>query len=304
VRPSRRLWPFAVVVGGVYLASMATEMRAEPHPLVESLSERRPLVIAHRGGALLWPENTLLAFHNAAALGADMIELDVWASRDGVPMVIHDAAVDRTTDGSGDVREMMACQVRVLDAAHRWSPPGEAGVFPYRGRGVGVPTLEEVFEALPDMPMTVEIKQVEPSMVDEVARLIGRFGRESRTLVASFDAGVLRALRKGYPGIATSAARQEGIAFAAMHRARLDGLYRPPFVALQVPEHAAGQRVVTRRLAERAHAKGLHVHVWTVNDPVDMRRLLDLGVDGIITDRPDLALRELGRGGDQSAAVQ
>jgi glycerophosphoryl diester phosphodiesterase len=297
VRRRRPVWvAVAGCVAAVYGAAMLVERRREPHPILQALPSARPAVVAHRGGSGIRPENTLLAFRHAVDLGVDMLEMDLWATRDDVPVVLHDGTVDRTTDGTGHVIDMELEDVRTLDAAYRWTPPGQEATFPHRGTGVRIPTLEEVFEAVPGIPITLEIKQTRPSMVHAVGSLIRRFDRAPRTLVASFDAAVLRELRARFPEVATSASRRETIAFEALHRLRLDALYRPPFDALQVPEQTGALRVVTPRYVRRAHAKNLPVQVWTVNDPADMRRLVAMGVDALITDRPDLAMEVVGAG--------
>lgn len=291
-RRARRfvLVALALVLVGLYGAAMATERRRDPHPILATLPADRPAVVAHRGGALLRPENTLSAFRHGVELGADMLEMDLRTTRDGVPVILHDPTVDRTTDGSGSVLDMDLSEVRRLDAAYHWSPPGRSDAFPYRGTGARIPTLEEVLEAFPEVPMTLEIKQSEPSMVEPVGALIRRHQRQGRTLVASFDVDVLRAFRRRFPEVATSAARQEGLVLAALHHLRLDPLYRPPFHVLQVPERTGDVQVVTPRYVRRARKKNVPVQVWTVNDVDDMRRLVGMGVQGLITDRPDLAL--------------
>lgn len=279
-----------LAVVGTYGAAMMTERRGASHPLLAHLPADRPAVVAHRGGALVRPENTLMAFRQAEHLGVDMLEMDLRATRDGVPVVLHDATVDRTTDGTGAVRQMDLGEVRRLDAAYHWSPPHRPDTFPHRGQGVRIPTLEEVLEAFPAVPMTLEIKQSDPSMVEAVGSMLRRHGRFEDVVVASFDVRVLREMRRRFPGVATSASRHEGMVFLALHHLRLDALYRPPFHVLQVPERQGALPVVSPRLVRRARRKGVPVQVWTVNDPDDMRRLVDMGVQGLITDRPDLAV--------------
>jgi glycerophosphoryl diester phosphodiesterase len=286
----------ATVLLGVYIGAMGVERRRGAHRVHEALPADRPAVVAHRGGALLRPENTMAAFRHAVELGADMLEMDLWTTRDRVPVVLHDGTVDRTTEGTGHVRDMTLAEVRRLDAAYHWSPVGQPDSFPYRGTGERVPTLEEVLEAFPHVPMTLEIKQVDPSMVGAVGGLIRRFERADRTIVASFDGGVLGDFRRRFPEVATSASQREGVAFMALHRLRLDPLHRPAFDVLQVPEERGPVRVVTPRFIRRAHAKNVPVQVWTVNDREDMQRLVAMGVDGIITDRPDVALEVVAAG--------
>lgn len=254
-----------------------------------------PLVIAHRGGAGLWPENTLHAFERAAELGADVVELDVRRAADGELVVIHDATVERTTDGRGPVAGLTLAELRRLDAAHRWSADG-GKTFPLRGRGVRVPTLREVFEKLPRMRFNIEPKD-ESGAARSLCEAIRAHGASERVVVGSFRQSVIDEFRRACPGVATSAGPAEASKFLALYQAGLAPSYSPAMQALQLPEYAAGVRVLTRGFVEAAHGRNLEVHAWTINDAADMRRLLDAGVDGIMTDYPDRLLALLGREG-------
>ena len=254
----------------------------------------RPLAIAHRGGAGLWPENTLYAFERAAALGVDVIETDVRATADGELVIFHDEGVGRTTDGAGRVGSLTLAELKRLDAAYRFSTDG-GRTFPLRGQGVNVPTLREVFEALPRMRFNIEPKQAVPSIVAPLCRMIREQGMTERVLVASFSGGILAEFRRECPEVATSAATGEVASFLALESAGLAASYSPPMQALQVPERAGAVRVLTRDFVEAAHDRGLRVHAWTVDAEGDMRRLLETGVDGIMTDYPDRLLKVLGR---------
>jgi glycerophosphoryl diester phosphodiesterase len=247
-----------------------------------------PLLIAHRGGAGLAPENTLAAFHNGAATwGADMIELDVHASADGHCVVIHDHTVDRTTDGSGDVAAMPLAQLRELDAAYRFTADG--ATYPWRGRAVRIPTIDEVLEALPAMRFTVEVKSAaaQAPLFAAIARLNAR----ARVIAAGMhDAD--RAQFCDYRG-AVSASTEELRRFYLRFRLGLGRFFPPRADVVQVPESWEGRTIVTPQLVRRLAAVGIPVHVWTVDEPHDMHRLLDWGVAGIITDRPDVLGRVL-----------
>ena len=284
-----------LLAGGLYLAvAPATGAAVPEHAYFGGDAAGRPLVIAHRGGAGLWPENTLHAFERAAALGVDVIETDVRATADGELVVIHDSTVERTTDGRGAVSRLTLAELKRLDAGFRWSPDGGKS-FPLRGRGLTVPTLREVFDALPGARFNIEPKQAEPPVVAPLCRLIRERGMESRVLVAAFAGDTLERFRRECPEVATSASSAEVAGFLALQRTGLGATYGPPMQALQVPERAGALSVLTREFAAAAHARNLRVHAWTVNDEGDMRRLLGLGVDGIMTDYPDRLLRLLGR---------
>jgi glycerophosphoryl diester phosphodiesterase len=285
----------AVVLTGALYGSLAWSKgeRAADHPYFKR-DARRPLVIAHRGGAGLWPENTLYAFGRAAVLGVDVIELDVRSTADGALVVFHDAKVERTTDGRGPVGGMKLDEVKRLDAAYRWSPDGGKS-FPLRGGGVFVPTLEEVFAALPEMRFVIEPKRGTRSVGESLCRVVRERGMTEKVLVASFTQTVLDEFRRECPGVATSAGPGEVSKFIALSKTGLGASYSPSMQALQVPEYAGGVRMITKGFVEAAHERNLEVHAWTVNDASAMSGLIELGVDGIMTDYPDRLMALLGR---------
>jgi glycerophosphoryl diester phosphodiesterase len=259
--------------------------------------QRRPLVMGHRGGAGLWPENTMHAFSHAVEMGVDVLEMDMHSTSDGVLVVIHDDTLERTTNGAGRVHSLTLAQLKALDAGHRWTPDhGQS--FPFRGRGLTIPTLQEVFEAFPQMRFNIDIKQEQPSVVTPFCRLIRERGMASKVMVASFQPEVLNEFRRQCTGVATSASAADVRAFLALKTAGA-GAADVPLVAqaLQIPEYAGGRQVLTREFVEAAHERHLEVHAWTINDEAAMRRMLDLGVDGIITDYPDRLIELLKREG-------
>lgn len=348
--------------------------------------ERRVLCTAHRGGSLELPENTMAAFRRAVALGSEMLELDVHATRDGEVVCIHDPTVDRTTNGHGAVAEMTLEEIRSLDAAHSFvpgvgadpeadpeacvlrgvalgeHPPPDESVDAEKGRGpaaslgptaslgpaasrgpaesldptdLRVPTLREVLEAFPDTLLTIEVKagapEVEP-YEERVAALLAEHGRGDDVIIGSFREEALAALRSAIPEIHTSAPPGEARAFleaaaaggagseatgpeatgpeAASPEAAAPGAAgsaprsppasagpEAPRQALQLPLEWEGRPVVSRPVVELAHRSGLAVHVWTVNDEPAMRALLDLGVDGILSDRPSVLRRVVDEAG-------
>lgn len=246
------------------------------------------MLVAHRGGALLAPENTLAAFRSAVELWwADMLEMDARLTKDGHVVLMHDATVDRTTDGSGPVSGHTLAEIRALDAGYRFVDL--SGSSSFRGRGVGVPTLEEVLVELPGVRITVECK--EPDVGAPVAELVTRMGAEDRVVIAAERESARRGA-DAYPGPRGVGLRQ-GLFFWALHRLPGGSPYVPAADVFQVPERWKGLRVVTPRFVRAAHRVNMPVQVWTVNDPADMRRLLGWGVDGIQTDRPDLLARLL-----------
>jgi len=246
----------------------------------------RPVAYAHRGGAGLAPENTLVAFETGLAAGADGIELDVRLSLDGVAVIMHDPTVDRTTDATGPVNARTAVELAGLDAGCRFE---RDGAYPFKGLGIGVPSLRAVFDRHRAASLIVELKSADPRLARAVVEEIHAAGAAGRVTVGSFQKGALDAVRALDPAIRTGADMDEV-------RSRLNGPpgrgvpAKPAFEAFQVPEVFAGLRVVTPEFIAQAHDAGIAVMVWTVNHEDDMRRLLEWGVDGLITDRPDLAV--------------
>jgi glycerophosphoryl diester phosphodiesterase len=256
-----------------------------------TLEDDWPVNFAHRGASARAPENTLEAFRLAVEAGASGLELDVHVTRDGEVVVIHDPTVDRTTDGSGAVSAMTLEEMRRLDAGYDFSPDG-GRTFPYRGRGLTVPTLAEVYAEFPDARVNADIKEA-PGAEEAVLRVMRGAGAEGRTLIASTDHPVIRRFRRVSEGrVATAASRREIAAFYFLSRLRLEALVRPQYAALQVPVEHHGITIVTPRFVAAAHSRGVRVDVWTINEVAEMRRLLDLGVDMLMTDRPE-ALEDL-----------
>ncbi len=242
-----------------------------------------PLLIAHRGGAALAPENTLEAFRQALEWwNADILELDVHASRDGEVVVIHDNTVDRTTDGAGRVNALPLAELQARDAGYRFVADG-GRTFPYRGQNIRIPTLRAVLDAFPRARVNIEIKA--PDARAGVAAVIRQTGSSGRVLIA---AGRLRnRLRIPSIGSPTSASREELYLFQLFQRAGA-GRIVPLFTdALQMPERHNGRQVLTRGWIRTARARNVPVHVWTINEMADRRRLLEWGARGILTDRPD-----------------
>lgn len=213
---------------------------------------------------------------------ADMLEMDARLTRDGHVVVIHDATVDRTTNGIGPVAEHTLAEIRSLDAGYRFRD--EAGGHPFRGRGVVVPTLEEVLVTFPNVWINVECK--EPAVAAPLAALVTRLGAEHRVLVAAEREASRRGAR-AHAG-PWGASLGQGLLFWLLHFLPGGSPYTPRADILQVPERWKGLRVVTPRFIRAAHRLNLPVQVWTVDRVEDMRRLLAWGVDGVQTDRPDL----------------
>lgn len=242
------------------------------------------LNIAHRGGAGERPESTLEAFRHALEVGSDVLELDVHLSRDGLLVVSHDADLSRVSGDTGKIRELTVEELQRVDAGALWE--SEDGSRPYAGRGLTLITLKELFRELPEAAMNVDIKVAEPEAARQVVDLIRRFQREERTAVASFLPRQLRRVRRIAPDIVTGASPSDVRLFYLLSRLGLARLASNTIPYLQVPESHGNLRLATPGFIGSAHAAGREVHVWTVNATEDMQRLIEIGVDGIVTDYP------------------
>lgn len=235
-----------------------------------------PVAIAHRGSRLLWPENTMVAFQGAVSLGFRWLETDLHLASDGEVMCIHDDTVDRTTDGTGPVASLTRRELERLDAGRAMTG--------FEGAGHGVPGLDEVLLSFPDVNLVVDLKQ--DRLEKPLLALLRRLGAADRVVVGSFSDRRLRRLRRIGGGNVLTSAGPLAVGVVRL----LSTVGRVPRVAdaLQIPERIGIVRLVDPRLVAGAKAAGMAVHVWTVNQPEDMHRLLEWGVTGIVTDRPDL----------------
>lgn len=260
-----------VLLAALVFAAVAALRRGGPRPVRAGW----PANVGHRGASVRFPENTLAAFRAALEAGAGGLELDVRVTRDGHPVVMHDATVDRTTDGFGAVAGM------TLEAVRRLGSGGPGG---------GVPTLREVFEEFPGASVNIDIKDWDlPGAEKVVLNVLREAGVADRVLVASADHRVLRRFRRASAGeFDTGASRREIAVFYGLSRLRLERLIRPVYAALQVPVDYGPLRILTPRFVRAAHSVGVRVDVWTINEPGRMRGVLDLGADAVMTDRPDV----------------
>jgi glycerophosphoryl diester phosphodiesterase len=201
--------------------------------------------------------------------------------------------VDETTEGTGPVRGFKLEELRKLDAGYRWTADGKT--FPFRGQGIKVPTLEEVLERFAGRRMNIELKQKEPSIVEAFAEMLRKHKMRDRVLVASMSDGVLEHFRRVAPEVATSAGGTELVKFILGSRLAPSSVKAPDTDAIQVKSKFSFLPIMTTRVVRAAHRLGLPIHAWTVNDLADMRRVISLGVDGIITDLPGPLMGLLGR---------
>ncbi len=247
----------------------------------------RPIVFGHRGASGEAPENTLPAFERALAEGAAILETDVHLTRDGEVVIAHDPDVSRTTNGVGRIAELRLAELASLDAGHRFSPD-DGATHPYRGLGVRIPTLREAFRRLPTARFNIEVKENDPRLVAAVVGLVAEHERAHLTLLAGAEAETLAAVRFELErrGVATALGASVADVLGFVRAALGQGKAPEGPMALQIPPTFAGQPLVTRALVEFAHSLDVQVHVWTINDETEMRKLLALDVDGIMSDFP------------------
>ena len=261
--------------------------------------DRRVIAYAHQGGSFEGPSSTLFAIARALVQGATAIELDVHATRDRTLVVCHDESVDRTTNHRGEIAALDFAELRSMDNAYWWvagdaaTPGRPAEQYPYRGRApadrhFAIVSLEEVCSAFPGVLLNLDLKRSAPDVEpyeELLARELRRLERTDSVMVASFHDAAIQAFRSYAPEVATSAATNETAAFYFSVRANAAPEVAP-VSAFQVPATVGNVTVVDERFVEAAHRSGAAVHVWTINDVDEMKRLLDLGVDGIISDTP------------------
>jgi len=260
------------------------------------LNAPRTLVIAHQGGDGVWPGDTMFAFGKAVEIGVDVLEMDAHITKDGRIVLMHDEKVDRTTDGTGLIEDLTLDELKQLDAAYNWSID-DGKTFPYRGQGIQVTTLDELFEAFPQMRYLIEIKLTESPIDKPLCNLIREYDMQNKVIIGSFHDVAMQNFRTTCPEVATGASRTEVRNYVLLGKAFLWGFYFPQFQAVQPPwnpKDSLGIQIMTERFIRESHQKNIRVEPWTVNDLDLMKQYIDWGADGIITDRPDLMLKILG----------
>ncbi len=249
-------------------------------------------IIAHRGGSLEMPENTLHAFDHAAQLGPDTIlEFDVHLTSDKKPVVFHDILLNRTTNGEGPIHQKTLEELKKLDAGFNFK--NEAGEFSMRGKGIQIPTLEEVLEKYPKHRMIIEVKPNSLDAAIAIYDVIAKYQRIDRTLLGSEHSNIIKYVKSKYPTLYTTAGKDEilrSVMLENMHLERLDSMLPDAFC---IPVIHDGIKVLTDRLLTEIQRRGKKAFIWTINDKEEMKRLIQMGVNGIITDRPKLLAETL-----------
>lgn len=285
------------MLAAAWLVIYLKPVEKRPKRAFDRQRERDLLVIAHRGGKGLAPEGTMAAFDQAFALGVDVFEYDIHRTSDGQLVVIHDPTVDRTTDGIGRVNEMTLVEIQNLDAGYRFED--EDGNFPFRGQGVTIPTVGEVFAKYPTTRQLIEIKDTnDPALyekiIQELWQLIRLHGMEDQVMIGSFDHAINeRFAEVSWGQIPIGAGEQAVRQFVEMHVPYLNGLAKSPFDSLQLPMEQEGHDLTTKNIIRSAKKRNIALYYWTVNEEEDIHRLIVKGVDGIISDYPNRVQRVL-----------
>ncbi|MFN8474569.1 MAG: glycerophosphodiester phosphodiesterase [Anaerolineae bacterium] len=282
-----------VLVGlllAVYVALAAVARPAPVHPwFARHAGEHTPLVFAHQGGGGIRPENTMEALHHAADIGVDVLDSDMHLTKDGVLVLMHDETVDRTTNGHGAVADLTLAEIKALDAGYNFTTDN-GQTYPYRGKGLTVPTVEEVFQAFPNMRMGLEIKDSPPGTAEAFCALLHRYNMQDKVLVSSFLKESMYAFRAACPEVATSAVEDEVRPLYVLSQLYLERVLTPTYNSLQVPEYSGDTHVLTPRFVDAARNRNLPVEPWTIDEVDDMKRILALDVEAINTNYPDRLL--------------
>jgi glycerophosphoryl diester phosphodiesterase len=243
--------------------------------------------MGHRGAKGSLPENTFVSFDRARQEGVNILESDMQITKDGVVVLFHDDTVDRVTNGTGLVEEFTLAQLKELDAAYSFSLDGGV-TFPLRGKGHTVPTLKEAFDRYPDMRFNLDLKSKNPKLVEKVIENIRDNNREDTVALASFYHKPIKKVRKQAEkaglDIMTCASNFEIVKLLVASKLGLPSYKKP--MALEVPRKSGSINVITDKFIKYAHDNNHHVIAWTINDKKEMSELIEMGVDGIITDYP------------------
>ena len=259
---------------------------------IEKFLEPKPVNVAHHADSINHPENTLEAFLSATEMGVDVIETDVHLSKDGHVVIWHDNTLERTTDGVGRLEDFTLEELKRVDAGFQFTPDG-GKTFPFRGKGVRLATLDEALEASPKMRFNVDLKSREEGIVDAFERVVQQHNAEERVLCASFHLNHLKAMRQRNNKILTSITTLEVLPLLLKQKLGILPKTLSPerTIVFQVPVKQWGIQVITPRFIEAFHERGAVIQVWTINDEEEMRSLLEMGVDSIMTDNPAAAIK-------------
>jgi glycerophosphoryl diester phosphodiesterase len=256
---------------------------------------KRVLVFAHRGASIEYPENTMPAFKKAVDLNVDYIETDTHLTRDNKFVIIHDDSIDRVTDGNGKVMDYTMDELKKFDAGYNFT--NNNGItFPFRGKGIRLMSLDELLETFPNERFNIDLKDKDYRQIKPFIQTLKKYNAHNRVIAASKHYNNLKTLRKISPNISTSFSIPEIIWIYFLYKFNLHFInIKFKGFALQIPEKRGPFNFMNKVFIDELHCRGFQMHVWTINRRENMKRLIDLGVDGIITDAPEDLLKILGR---------
>lgn len=287
------------IIAPIWYAIYAWPQSDESMPFFEK-KKTRTYNIAHRGGAALAPEETLEAFAKSEEAGADMFEYDVHITKDGHLIASHDATVDRITTGTGYINDLTLTEIKALDAGEKFVDVN--GESPYKGQGVQLATVEEIFLLFPHKRAVIELKdtnrpELYEAMNQEIWRLIQQYNMEDKVIIASFDHKINQRFKEISNGqVAIGAGESEATSYLTKMILRLNGLAHTDAQAFQLPTTQHGLDLTQKNIINGSRQRGLDVYYWTINDEGTMRDLIAKGVDGIMTDNPELLEKVLNEG--------
>lgn len=277
------------------VASCVPEQKAYPDNPFRIEEGQKPWIIAHGGSKALWPENTMMAIDGSMNLGVDALEMDVRLTKDDILVLRHDETIDRMSNGEGKVRDFSFAELQQFNFGHGFE--NLDGDTPYKNIIVPIAKLEDVFSKYEGTYMNVELKDEGDDGIkaaDLLKALIDKYDMQNRVLVASFHDDVMkhycRETDKSYP---MSTAKKETTKMILTTKTATGILYAPEAVATQIPVESSGLNLAKKRIVKSAHRHNMAVHYWTINDKEDMKTLIEMGADGLITDRPDVMMQLL-----------
>ena len=288
--------PLLIVIIGFSVYQFTPQSSIERPPFL-SFDREGPLVIAHRGGSDIAPENTMVAIENAEQLGVDIVEIDIHMTKDGHLVLIHDKTVNRTTDGTGYVHQLTLEEIQSLDAGYRYI--GKNGDYDFRGKGVYIPTLEEAFDKFPNMKFIIELKHTNPkethgTIAKKLWELIELYNMEDQVLVSSFNQSIIQSFDKHAKGqVALGTGRKEALRFVVAHKLNVQNLFKPTGHVISFPKKQRNINLFKKSFILGAKNLGMDIYYWTINEEETMREMINAGVDGIITDQPDILMEIL-----------
>lgn len=280
----RRRW-MLLAIAGVALAALALWPAPAPisHPYFAGLKPGVVENIAHGAGQGHAPPDTLEALELADAMGADVLEIDLQLTKDGVLVLHHDDTLDRITDMKGPIAAKTWAELQQADSGYHTVINGQS----FRGKGIRIARLEQAFSRFPAKRWVIEIKNDNEAASTRLCQLISQFDETDRVIVASFHDGAMKTFRKACPKVATAYSSDEVRLFLIASHLRMSRFVQSPGVALQIPTHAAGFDLTDPHFVRTAQSRGLKVQYWTINEPKEMRQLVASGADGIMTDYVD-----------------